>query len=257
MCRRIEEIGEGWGGDRTLGCVHLFIMPNLVRACPQAHETAVHHSAAWAAGRKSLAARNPWAGVDHALWERKMRQAPGVNVQSLAAAEAKGHEGKDSDKEHVKYVPLTKVDTEDVKPEWKHGAHNPRDLVHLDDRYEQPTAAALTIDTLGQLASTCFSLTRALFRGTGTFTLGTLSITPSRKRRRRRRIAMMRKRRSMMRRARGSRGSPRPSLSAWHIPRRLAVSGYQEGVSCTCRLGHSHRGSRPGLPLGRHLSRPP
>jgi len=105
-------------------------------AAKEAHETAVHHSAAWAAGRKSLAARNPWAGVDHALWERKMRQAPGVKAQSLAAAEAKGHEGKDGDKEDaVTYVPLTKVDTEDVKPEWKHGAHNPRDLVHLDDRY--------------------------------------------------------------------------------------------------------------------------
>jgi hypothetical protein len=95
-----------------------------------------------------------------------MRQAPGVKVQSLATAEAKGHEGKDGDKEHaVTYVPLTKVDTEDVKPEWKHGAHNPRDLVHLDDRCEQRRPllpSTLTIDALEQLTDTCFFLTRAV-----------------------------------------------------------------------------------------------
>eukprot|EP00283_Hemiselmis_rufescens_P023852 CAMPEP_0173441134 /NCGR_PEP_ID=MMETSP1357-20121228/23788_1 /TAXON_ID=77926 /ORGANISM="Hemiselmis rufescens, Strain PCC563" /LENGTH=432 /DNA_ID=CAMNT_0014406689 /DNA_START=31 /DNA_END=1329 /DNA_ORIENTATION=- len=88
----------------------------LAAAVKEAHETAVHHSAAWEAGHKALAQRNPWAGVDSAYLERK------VAVRKQPAAAAK--------------QALASVDEEGMvhRGEERGAAHNPKALVHASDR---------------------------------------------------------------------------------------------------------------------------
>lgn len=98
--------------------------------------TAVRHSAAWEAGHKALAARNPWATVDHSLWEHKMALAnKAAPQQSLAEAHEGAKGGEEKDKEEPSFVPLTAVHTDKVEGDWAHGAPNPKALVHTSDRY--------------------------------------------------------------------------------------------------------------------------
>uniref|UniRef100_A0A7S1MUP7 Uncharacterized protein n=2 Tax=Hemiselmis andersenii TaxID=464988 RepID=A0A7S1MUP7_HEMAN len=104
----------------------------LAAAVKEAHETAVHHSAAWEAGHKALAQRNPWAAVDSAYLERKLAHG---EHHAAAAKQA-----------------LASVDEHGMVSHHEQGgaAHNPKALVHASDRVVDTGAEVRAPEGRGQ-----------------------------------------------------------------------------------------------------------